>query len=227
MKLGVKQKKIKISLNKQKNFIISTRPYFRNIFFSFQCLGENFTDSNRCFTFKFVTVSNFGAFFFMLTCINFVSVASLKFVFDLGFISRQNVFFEFFNRFKLLILGIRFAWIINFAIEGYHFRAFLTKLKKMRRFAVLFHLGFFYNVLLFFPGTIKLFWKKRTFRIRGAILSELIMIAYYIRMIRNLFPYKIKGFIYDNLIYFKPDAYEKEMFGIKPGKKTDPKTKKR
>jgi len=222
-----KRKNQKRSVNKQKNFIISTRPYSRNIFFSMHCLGEGVTGANRCFTFKFITVSNLGAFLFFLVCLNFVSAKSLKFVFDLGFISRQNVFLEFFNRFKILIKGIRFAWIINFAIEGYHFRAFLTKLKKMKKFAVLFHLGFFYNVLLFFPRTIKLFWKKRTFRIRGAILSELIMIAYYIRMIRNLFPYKIKGFIYDNLIYFKPDAYEKEMFGIKPGKKTDAKTKKR
>jgi len=117
-------------------------------------------------------------------------------------------------------MGICFAWLVNFGIDGYHFRAFLTKIKKLKKFAILFHLGFFYNVMLLFPKNIKIYWKKRSFKLRGSCLFELVLISSYIRMIRNLFPYKIKGFVYDNLLTKKPGDYERELFYIKPGKKS-------
>lgn len=220
------KKKMKIQLKRfKKFFVISTRPYLRTLFFSLKVIADSVRKVETKVTLRFVTISNFGAFVFFIVLQNFV--IEKFFVGNLGFVLGERFFYEFLKKFRILIKGIRYAWLVNSAIEGYHFRAFLTKLRKMKKFVVLFHLGFFYNVLVFFPRTIKLYWKKRTFKIRGALLSELIMISHYIRIIRNLFPYKIKGFVYDSLVHFKVDGYEKELFGIKPGKKGDTKTKTR
>jgi len=222
----VKKNKIKMQTKRFKKFlVISTRPYLRTLFFSLKVVAESFLKLEQILTLRLVIISNFGAFVFFIGSQNFIN--ENFFVGNFGLVLNDVFFFEFLKKFRVLIKGIRYAWLVNSAIEGYHFRAFLTKLRKMRKFVVLFHLGFLYNVLVFFPRTIKLYWKKRTFKIRGALLSELIMIAHYIRIIRNLFPYKIKGFVYDSLVHFKVDGYEKALFVIKPGKKGDSKTKTR
>lgn len=199
-------------------FIISTRPYFRNLFFNLKLFGKGLLKSENLFFLKFSSFSKFGSFMFFLISQNIFF--NKEYVFNIGSIIGYEFFNEFLKRFKFFSMGIQYAWLVNFAIEGYHFRAFLTKIKSLRKFVIIFHLGFFYNVMLIFPKHVKIYWKKRSFNLRSAFLLELIMITTYIRMIRNLFPYKVKGFVYDNLIFSKASDYERELFYIKPGKKS-------
>jgi hypothetical protein len=219
-RLGKNMKKKYASL-----VVLSTRPYKRLLFCSLVCIQgvkniKSFSYNN--FFFKFGICGNFGSFFMFFFSKNLlkmtVSSISQKLLFNLGFVVRKELFQKFFSFLKTAVVGIHFSWMTIFAIEGYHFRTFLHYVKSLKQYAVLFKLGFFYNLLIVFPKSFKIFWKKRLFKLRSSDLLELYNISFYIRMLRNLFPYKVKGIIYDNFNRSKPD-YEKQLYRFKQGKK--------
>lgn len=206
--------------------VISTKPYKRLLFCSLVSIHNirkhQIVGNSSPFFFKFGITGNFGSFFMFFYVKNFLLMnganSNLPVLHNLGFVIRNLLFKKFFSFFKVAISGIQFAWMTIFAIEGYHFRTFLHYVKSLKRFAILFKLGFFYNLLLVFPKSFKIFWKKRLFKLRSSDLFALYNVSFYIRMLRNLFPYKVKGIIYDNFNYSRPD-YEKQLYVFKQGKK--------
>jgi len=136
----------------------------------------------------------------------------------LRFVTLPRYFQFLANTLTLYLTGINFGWGINFFMEGYHFKAVYAYISKLRRSVLFCRMGFFYNLLLCFPRHIKFSWRKRSFFIRGSNFTEFLGVCFYLRMVRNLFPYKIKGFIYDNYFVNKT-IYEKDIFPLKKGKK--------
>lgn len=198
-------------------YILSTRPFKRLLFLHVKNINCQ-KRLNHVMLLSFTFFSNLGSFSIFVFIKNVLSLPKHSTLFDLGFIL-DVVSLNFLKKLFLLFLnGIRYAWMTIFSIEGYHYRAFLTKIKKLKKSVIIFRLGFFYNLMILFSRNIRIYWKKRLFRLRGSNLLELFALSSYIRMVRNLFPYKIKGIIYDNLALNKPE-FEKEKFGVKPGKK--------
>lgn len=198
-------------------YILSTRPFKRLLFLHVKNINCQ-KRLKHVMLLSFTFFSNLGSFSIFVFIKNVLRLPKHSTLFDLGFIL-DSVSLNFLKKLFLLFLnGIRYAWMTIFSIEGYHYRAFLTKIKKLKKSVIIFRLGFFYNLMILFSRNIRIYWKKRLFRLRGSNLLELFALSSYIRMVRNLFPYKIKGIIYDNLALNKPE-FEKEKFGVKPGKK--------
>lgn len=197
-------------------YILSTRPFKRLVFLHVKSLDKK-KEIKKVILLKFSFFSNLGAFSIFVFVKNILALPK-NFLFDLGFVVDQHVLLFLKKMFLLFLDGIRYAWMTIFSIEGYHYRAFLTKIKRLKKSVIIFRLGFFYNLMILFSRNIKIYWRKRLFRLRGSNLLELFAISSYIRLVRNLFPYKIKGIIYDNYVLNKAD-FEKEKFGVKPGKK--------
>ena len=122
------------------------------------------------------------------------------------------------SRLSRLVIGVCFGAGVGFFIEGYHFRIFYARVRKLGWRSLFFcRMGYFYNLLLVLPLHVRVFWRKRSFFLRGAFLSSFIALCFYLRMLRNLFPYKIKGVIYDNDRMARKN-YEETLFSLKPGK---------
>jgi len=198
-------------------YILSTRPFKRLLFLHVKNLNK-LKKINNVILLSFTFFSNLGSFSIFVFVKNLIALSKNNSLFDLGFVLNRTSLIFLKKMLLLFLNGIRYAWMTIFSIEGYHYRAFLTKIKKLKKSVIIFRLGFFYNLMILFSRNIKIYWKKRLFRLRGSNLLELLALSSYIRMVRNLFPYKIKGIIYDNLALNKPE-FEKERFGVKPGKK--------
>lgn len=206
-------------------FIVSTRPYKRLLFVSFKSMSLSlkkltnssktlYNNSKNLFCLQFF--GRFGSFFIFFFVRNIVFCST--FLINLGLLLEFNFIKNIEKKICLFLVGIQFAWMTVFSIEGYHFRIFRKRLKKLKRVVLKLRLGFLYRVVIVLPKSLRIFWKKRFFRLRGSDLVMLYMVSMYIRMVRNLFPYKVKGIVYDNYGLSKGD-FERQVFFIKPGKK--------
>jgi len=104
--------------------------------------------------------------------------------------------------------NVRFGWVVEINVRGNAYLWRRWRIKKLKRSALMVRAGFFYNLLVILPTTLRLFWHKSYIRLFSASIGDLTLIAEYLRFTRDLFPYKIGGFI-----------FEEERFEIKPGKK--------
>jgi len=116
--------------------------------------------------------------------------------------------YNYINLFKkflfYIISGIVFGWTIQFNIVGYHYTLRFSVKKKYLKI----NLGFRYKIFLVLPSSITIFGEKRRFALVGSNFIELHELANYIRSLRNLLPYKLKGFCFLN-----------EQVKLKQGKK--------
>lgn len=109
---------------------------------------------------------------------------------------------------KAQMRDVRFGWVVEINVRGNAYLWRRWRIRKLRRAALLVRAGFFYNLLVVLPMTLRLFWHKSYVRLFTVNAGDLAAIAEYIRFTRNLFPYKLAGFI-----------FEEERFILKPGKK--------
>jgi ribosomal protein L6P/L9E len=93
----------------------------------------------------------------------------------------------------------------RFMVVGYNYR---IKPFKKRRYLML-KIGYFYRIIMKIPDSLKICPKKRFSVIIGTNRIIFDSSVDYIRNLRNLYPYKKKGFVYRN-----------EYVRIKKGKKT-------
>jgi len=114
------------------------------------------------------------------------------------FISGQSLglkhnYVNLFKKFLFYIVsGIVFGWIIQFNIIGYHYTLRFSVRKKYLKI----NLGFRYKIFLVLPPSITILGEKRKFALVGLNFIELYELANYIRSLRNLLPYKLKGFCF-------------------------------
>jgi hypothetical protein len=104
--------------------------------------------------------------------------------------------------------NLRFGWVVELNVRGNTYLWRRWSVRKLRRVALLVRAGFFYNLLVMIPKTLRLFWHKSYIRLFAVNLGDMAAVAEYIRFVRNLFPYKLAGF-----------TFEEERFIVKPGKK--------
>lgn len=114
------------------------------------------------------------------------------FISERCFVLRYN-YLNLFRKFLFYIIsGIVFGWIIQFNIVGYHYTLRFSMKKKYLKI----NLGFRYKIFLVLPSSIMIFGEKRKFALVGSNFIELHELANYIRCLRNLLPYKLKGFCF-------------------------------
>lgn len=157
---------------------------------------------------KTIVKTREGAHSFLFRVKNLASCAKQ----ELSWIVDRSSFVKNIKNFRNLLFDLIFGWFVRFRTIGYHYTARLyyrRNLKKTGQAFVLFRLGFFYKVLIKLPASVKLYWRKRFFTLKGNNFHELFLLSNYIRFVRNLFPYKSKGFTFDN-----------ENFPLKTGKKS-------
>jgi len=103
------------------------------------------------------------------------------------------------------MFNLNAGYFRRFSVIGYNYR---IKAFKKKRYFIL-KIGYFYKIVLKVPKLIKVLSRKRSFMLIGT--NKIIFDSFtdYIRNLRNLYPYKKKGFTYRN-----------EYFKLKKGKKT-------
>lgn len=125
--------------------------------------------------------------------INTVLISKLNFLyFNNEYIFKNGVYKFFKNWMINMLTGFLFNWIVRFSIVGYHYTLKFSRLKRLVRLK----LGFRYRIVLVLPTGIDLIYNKRRFCIVGDNIYKIFEICKYIRNLRNLFPYKSKGFVY-------------------------------
>lgn len=162
---------------------------------------------------------NFNTFFFIkknrkYQCLNFkgplgdqkiqISFRVIKTVNQKKFLLRYRAFSKLINTFGVLLFGICCGYFNRFKIEGYNYR---VKSSFSNAYILLF-VGHRYSILLKFPTSIKIFPRKRAFTVFGTNFIEVNYVLDYIRHLRDLFPYKKRGFV-----------LTKENISLKRGKK--------
>lgn len=179
-------------LKKKKNFFFKISYFLSFLFgFSFNVFLNLFF-----FKFKLVCKNNFPFF------INY---------FDNLFFYRYNLFFIpiFFNRatflfrieflkplitlFKFIIYSTIFGWYVKFNLIGYNF----TIKSFLRRGFLRLNLGYSRHKFILKSSKFVKFLtkKKRKISIFSNDFNQLFTIVRYIVQLRNVFPYKIRGFI--------------------------------
>lgn len=119
------------------------------------------------------------------------------------YIRRDSLFFLI-NGLNLTLFGICCGYFNRFVTIGYNYR-----IKSSFAHSYLFiFLGHRYSLALKFPDSVRIFRKKRSFTIFGTNFIEFNFIVDYVRHLRDLFPYKNRGFL-----------IRKEVVSLKRGKK--------
>jgi hypothetical protein len=116
------------------------------------------------------------------------------------------------------LVGVHTGFAVAFFVEGYHLRFTPARVVQINRTAMLARLGHFRNLLFVFPPHMRFWFRKRSFFVRSGCLEEFSAVCLYLRMLRDLFPYKLKGLVYDGYL-FRNTLYEKDTYLLKPGKK--------
>ena len=167
------------------------------------------------------TVCFFEVFYLINFVVNYRRVCFFMFLKFSGFLGVQNFlmyFYKFQNyflvrntclnfintSFKMLVLGVVSGWFLHFVLTGYNYR---LKSSFFNSF-LLVYLGFFYSCLFKLPNSIKVFRRKRAFIIFSNNLLDFNFTVRYLRHLRDLFPYKIRGL-----------TLKKEVVRLKKGKK--------
>lgn len=121
-----------------------------------------------------------------------IKLNSKVIIFERCFFIKSN-YINLFKRFLFYaISGIIFGWIVQFNIIGYHYTLRFSAKKRYLRI----NLGFRYKIFLILPSSIVIYGEKRKFALVGSNFIELHALAMYIRSLRNLLPYKLKGFCF-------------------------------
>jgi len=152
----------------------------------------------------------FGSVFLPNKLVGFRSFGT---VFDFFFISAQQPLRSLVRGFFWVIRNLRFGWVVELNVRGNAYLWRYWRIRRLRRFALFVRAGFFYNLLVLLPTTFRMFWHKSYIRLFSASFGDLMLVSEYLRFVRDLFPYKLAGFI-----------FEEERFRLKLGKRA--KTKK-
>ena len=93
---------------------------------------------------------------------------------------------------NFMFVGVNFGWVVKYSIIGYQYT---IKFSKKRRYLKI-NLGFRYRIFIILPCSISVFGERRKLALLGTNYIELIKVSRYIRYLRNLLPYKLKGLIF-------------------------------
>jgi len=94
-----------------------------------------------------------------------------------------------------------YRWFVRFNVVGYHYT---MRTLKRRRWLYL-RMGYRYRFVIVMPKSLCILAKRRFFCLVGEKFKWLVEISNYIRNLRNLFPYKIKGIVYSlEKLFLKP-----------------------
>ena len=107
--------------------------------------------------------------------------------------------------FKKCLFGLNAGYFLRFAVVGYNYKLKAFK----RRNLVMLKIGYFYKIIIKVPKLIKVRSKKRLFWVKGTNEIVFRYFVTFLRNLRNLYPYKKKGY-----------ALRNEKFKLKKGKKT-------
>jgi len=140
----------------------------------------SFEDKNKAKSRNITKIFYFSSF----------NVASLG---NLNFLINSTVLNSLRNFIVNFFVGFFFKYIVRFEIVGYHYIIRFSKFNNIMKLK----LGFKYRVNLRFPSTIRFINEKRKFVLLGEDFFVLKEISTYIRNLRNLYPYKRKGIVFN------------------------------
>jgi len=135
--------------------VLAIKPYRRSLFFSLTVSGL-FTP----LWIRLGVVGNLGSFVLWGPLVNFIlpPLGVVKWVME------TERFKVWWSRLRTLVTGVCFGWGVGFFIEGYHFRIFHARIRKLNYRSLFFcRMGYFYNLLLVLPHHVRVFWRKRSF----------------------------------------------------------------
>lgn len=161
-------------LNYRKDFVFQIRVIKKNVLFkNLSYLNFNF-------------IGPFGFQDLFLSNKFFCSISGEK------ILLREQKLNSILNAFDLIICGICCGFFSRFNTIGYNYR-----IKSSFKFSYLYvFVGHFYSILLKFPRTVKIFRRKRFFTVFGTNFLDFKFIISYIRHLRDLYPYKTRGFVF-------------------------------
>jgi len=116
---------------------------------------------------------------------------------------------KFFKKYLVyIVFGINFFWSVSYEIIGYNY----TIKNRLRKKLFRLNLGYSkHKIILNLPFGLKVIAKKRRFWVFSTDIVLLYNLARYIRDLRNLFPYKLKGLVSNSnwKIFLKPGKVTK------------------
>ena len=187
--------------------IISVKPFRSKLRVGVSVIGERLLN---CTVITFWARRASGVVFLLNKGQGFQSLDS---AFSLFCISTKQVMQKMFRGLFWMIRNLRFGWVVEVNVRGNAYLWRYWRVRKLRRYALFVRAGFFFNLLVLLPTTLRMFWHKNYVRLFSVSFGDLALVTEYLRFVRDLFPYKLAGFI-----------FEEERFKLKLGKRA--KTKK-
>lgn len=103
---------------------------------------------------------------------------------------RQPVLRLFIRAFDAVFYGLNCGYFLRLGIIGYNYRLRTSHSQSY----MFFFLGHFFSILIRLPSTVRVFRRKRNFIIFGINLLDFNYTVDYVRHLRDLYPYKTRGF---------------------------------
>jgi len=136
----------------------------------------------------FIFISNFG----LLNLDISLNVNSFYVLNEREFFIKNFYLKKIRNLFCFYIFNVCFCWCANFEIIGYNYEI----KKRLKKNLLKLDLGFSkHKILLYFPYYVFVLGRKRSFDLFCLSLNLFYTVFYFIRCIRDLFPYKLRGII--------------------------------
>jgi hypothetical protein len=96
--------------------------------------------------------------------------------------------------FSVVLSDLIYPSYFQFRIMGYHYTYKAFPRKNIMRL----NLGYKFRFFMTLPSSVRVVIRKRFFSLVGSNKIALISLCKFIRHLRNLLPYKLKGFVFDD-----------------------------